>query len=253
MWVSADAVAASVVRAYETARLPTRPAKGRQMKKQAKRRSGETIEMEGDDVLTQTAADLGECQIEKDKQGKKQTVQKWSRRRIGGILAAASGCRVFLDWREHHGGEGTGEIYQLLAGCVAYIRQSQQDGGPGKQPDVVFFDNACALLRFARNQKRADRTPVARVMRALHYMLDIWHRDDHVKCLEDPVLAAELDPRHEDNEGLRRAVNTEACEQAFSFIDRCTYMTYGMGAGLFHVYVYLLLDMENAKLVRRRS
>ena len=89
-------------------------------------------------------------------------------------------------------------------------------------------------------------------MRDLHYMLDIWHRANHVKCLADPVLAAELDPKHANNEALRGVVNTEACEQAFSFIDRYTYMAHSMSAGLFHVYLYLLLDMENSKLVRRR-
>ena len=83
-------------------------------------------------------------------------------------------------------------------------------------------------------------------------MLDIWHRSNHVKCLQDPVLAAELDPRHENNEKLRRAINTEACEQAFSFVDRYTYMTYSMGPSLFHFYVYMLFDMENEKLVWRR-
>ena len=204
-------------------------------------------------MFRQTDDDVGECKIEKDKQGTSHASQKWSRRRIGGIIAAVSGCRIFLDWRGHHGGEGSGEIYQLLAGCVAYIRQSQQQGGIGKQPDVVFFDNACALLRFARNPRRAERTEVTRIVRDLHFILDIWHRDNHVRCLQDPVLAAEIDPRHEANEPLRGLVNTEACEQAFSFIDRYTYMTYSMGAGLFHVYAYLLLDMENSKLMKRRQ
>ena len=252
VWVAASDVAASAIRAYEVARLPMSSVQGNKKKKQAKRRTKETIEMEGDDVLRQTQDDVGLCEIEKDKQGLNQTVQKWRRRRIGGILAAVSGCRIFLDWREHHGGEGSGEIYQLLAGCVSHIRQSQQSGGPGKQPDVVFFDNACALLRFARNPKRADRTAITKIIRDLHFILDIWHRANHVKCLQDPVLSAEIDPRHANNEDLRGVVNTEACEQAFSFLDRYTYMTYSMGAGLFHVYVYLLLDMENSKLMRHR-
>lgn len=90
-------------------------------------------------------------------------------------------------------------------------------------------------------------------MSNLHYMLDIWHAGNHTACLRDPTEAAVLDPRHENNHVIREAVNTEACEQAFSFIDRITYVSYTMGPGLFHVYGYLIMDMENSKVVKRRG
>ena len=125
--------------------------------------------------------------------------------------------------------------------------------GPGKIPDVIFMDNACALRNFARNPRRATRTAVTRMLATLHYMLDIWHVSNHHACLANAADAAELDPRLAGNTALRQAVNTEACEQAFSFIDRVTYVSYCMGPGLFHLYGYLIMDMENTKTVRRRG
>ena len=126
------------------------------------------------------------------------------------------------------------------------------NGGPGKLPDVVFMDNACTLRKYARNLRRATRTRITEVLAKLRYMLDIWHVSNHHACLVAPEEAAELDPRLPANDHLRRAVNTEACEQAFSFLDRVTYVSYCMGPGLFHLYGYLIMDMENSATVQRR-
>ena len=80
-----------------------------------------------------------------------------------------------------------------------------------------------------------------------------WHVRNHSACLADPVLSAILDPRRPENHDLRQSVNTEACEQAFSFIDRITYVGLNMGPGLFHLYLYILMDCENEKTIRRRA
>ena len=203
--------------------------------------------------LAVTEEDQGACQIDKTIQGAAALTARWQRRRLGGIIAAVSGCRVFLDWREHHGGEGTSDVYLLLTNCIADIQASLANGGPGKMPDVVFMDNACALEKYAMNPRRAGLTPTTLLASRLHYMLDIWHVHNHTACLADPVQAAILDPRSEANQRYRGTVNTEACEQAFSFIDRITYVSYTMGRGMFHVYAYLIMDMENEKVTRRRS
>ena len=118
---------------------------------------------------------------------------------------------------------------------------------------MVFYDNACTLKKFAQNRKRSERNETTRAVGGLHYMLDIWHVHNHTKCLQDPVEGPVLDPRSPQNDALRRAVNTEACEQAFSFIDRVTYVGLNMGPGMFHAFTYLLMDRENEKLIRRRA
>ena len=189
---------------------------------------------------------MGACGIDKAKQ---QAESAFQRRQVGGIIAAVSGCRIICDWREHHGGESTSEVYQLLSDCVKELAGDTL----AKQPNVVFMDNACALKKFAKNPVRAERTATTRILSKLHYMLDIWHVTNHNACLQDPVEAQFLDPRSSHNKDIQNAVNTEACEQAFSFLDRLTYVAYNMGPGLFHTYLYIIMNRENKKLSRRRE
>ena len=254
-WIVAEEASKSLVRNYESSRLPERLLPGRNQKKKTRRKAGTgafSATSSDADVFGFTEDDAGACAIDKSKQASGAHVAKHCRRRIGGIIAAVSGCRLFLDWREHQGGEGTSEVYRLLGECVAAITESIDQGGPGKLPDVVFMDNACTLRKYATNPRRSERTRTTRELALLRYIIDIWHVNNHHACLANANDAAVLDPRLPVNEHLRRAVNTEACEQAFSFLDRVTYVSYCMGPGMFHVYGYLIMDMENTKIMRRR-
>lgn len=249
VWVPAAEVASSARRAYEHARLPEKGAKHKRRKERA-RTGGHMEHAVAAHVLAEDDADKGACEINKVVQG--QMTKKWQRRRIGGIIAAVTGCRVFIDWEEHQFGEGTSNIYVVLAQLVSALLERSKEGLPSRMPDVVFFDNACALKKFACNPKRCDLTEVTRTMKELHYMIDIWHVTNHRACLQDPESARLLDPRSDFNSRTASLVNTEACEQGFSFMDRITYVGMNMGPGHFAIYLYLVLDLENAKVTRRR-
>ncbi len=48
-------------------------------------------------------------------------------------------------------------------------------------------------------------------------------------------------------------MDTEACEQASSLLDRITYHLQEMGPGTFHVFMYLMLDLEIERIVALRA
>lgn len=250
-WFAGHLIATKVVRAYEVARLPQNKNEKKKVKKRRKATKEDMPALPEDHVLLEHAEDAGACGI--DKRNQAPADKKRARRRLGGVLAAVSGCRVFLDWEEHQGGESTTQTYLLLAHLVSAILAERAQGWHAKLPDVVFMDNACGLRAFAHNPLRATRTAVTKVMKKLRYMLDVWHAQNHTKCLEKPELRLELDPRLPENEGLRKAVDTEACEQAFAFLDRVTYLLQEMGPGSFHTYLYLVMGLENERLVNRRA
>ncbi len=77
----------------------------------------------------------------------------------------------------------------------------------------------------------------------------LWWSDREPPVQQPPRRA----PKHEDNKILSKSINTEACEQCFSFLDRVTYVGLTMGPGHFAIFLYLIFDMENAKVVRRRG
>lgn len=220
---------------YETGRLPE---KGPVTSKRRVRAwaSTHTSAPDGGHILAEDVDDASACQIDKTSQGT--LTSKWARRKIGGIIAAVTGCRIVVDWDKHQFGEGTAHVYIVLARLVAAIQENN-----GRLPAVVFFDNACALWRYATNAKRKDRTAISRTMAFPHYMLDIWHVYNQTARLADEASARVLDPRHEDNRELREHVNTEACQQVFSFVDRISYIGMNMGPGTFAVFLYLLFDM----------
>ena len=231
---------------YEIQRLPQ---KDRSSARRARGRSGAHVAPPDQaHILAEDVADRGACDIDKSIQG----VKKWYRRRLGGIIAAVNGCRVVLDWQEHQFGEGTAQTYVVRAGVVAEIMKSASAGKGGKLPQMLFMDNSCARWRFACNEKRKNSTEVTQTLARFHYMLDIWHVGNHIACLKNPESARRLDPYHEENAHLRGTINTEACEQFFSFLDRVTYVAMNQGQGQFSVVLYLLFDLENEKTVRRR-
>lgn len=249
-WVDAAEVAPSARRLYELGRLPETGPSGKKRKQRA-RTGSQASAPAGEHLLAEDEKDVGPCAIDKAAQGKAQA-KKWQRRRLGGIIAAVSGCRLFLDWEEHQFGEGTSQVYVVLAGLVAAIMSSLAQTGAGKQPDVVFMDNACALWKYATNPKRQNRTEVTKTLKTFKYMLDMWHAKNHTACLVDPDSARVLDPRHEANQATTASIDTEACEQCFSFLDRIAYVALNMGPGHHSIFLYLIFDLENEKVVRRR-
>ncbi len=93
------------------------------------------------------------------------------------------------------GGEGLSDIYVALADVLAELIPN------GRAPLGAFYDNAnnaCAFRSFVRNTKRASLSPVAAHMAKMKYLLDIWHRWNHLwaanACLKDPSVAEEIDP-----------------------------------------------------------
>ncbi len=248
-WVPAHAVGEALRTAYAVERLPESTVRGSPRKQRA-RTGANACPPESEHVLAEDENDKGACEIDKAKEGigPKKGSRKVQRRRLGGIIAAVSGCRVVLDWDEHQFGEGTGQVYIVLARLVSAVL-----AGGGRAPDAVFMDNACALRKYAINPKRRHRTDLAGLLAELHYILDVWHVRNHSACLADEESARILDPRHEDNKILSKSINTEACEQCFSFLDRVTYVGLTMGPGHFAIFLYLIFDMENAKVVRRRG
>lgn len=248
-WANAEDVTPRHKKAYETSRLPRAERRQGGKKKRRAATAMDQGEGLGSDVMAEDEDDKGECGIDKGKQAGVDP-RKWKRRRLGGIIAAVTGCRIVVDFEEHQGGEGTSNVYMLLAQLVADMARGSSGGAPMRLPDVVFFDNACALRRYALNPKRSNRTETTKSLAGLKYMLDIWHVRNHTACLRDPALRRVLDPRAPENEGVRRLVDTEACEQAFSFVDRISYVGQNMGPGRFAAYTYFILDLENASLHR---
>ena len=81
------------------------------------------------------------------------------------------------------------------------------------------------------------------------FLLHIWHKDNHTKCLNDPVMREAVDPKHPANAALVQKYNTEVREQALVWLDRYVYGFLDMGPGVFMAQVYFLMDRRNSVVV----
>ena len=111
-------------------------------------------------------------------------------------------------------GEGLTDVYVARAEVMAVLIDGR------RLPLAIFYDDACALKSFARNAERASLSPVAKSLADMKYLLDIWHRWNHLRasgsCLHDAEVAREIDPYLKNNKQIARKYNTEACEQVFA-------------------------------------
>ena len=235
-WLPAANVPEAVRKRYDEAQLkPQRPGRGKRV---------QPLQLSPEHPLYQENPADDECGIDKAAGHR-----NWKKKRLGGIVAAVNSCRLYLDWIEQHGGESTTLVYILLAQIVSFIRAHPQ----GKLPDAIWMDNACALRKYAQSPVRANRNELARLLSRLHYVLDVWHRANHTACLADPVTAAFIDPLNSMNRLFLQNVNTEACEQAFSWLDTVTYVALGMTRGRFQIFLYMMMHLANEKIMARRS
>ena len=229
-WHLGSDISSVLLRGYELNRLKLAIPKNKKKRKMRARMGANCATLIADHVLAEDAVDVGDCEIDKSIQGNKEATAKVQRRRLGGIIAAVTGCRIVMDYAEHQFGEGTPHVYTVLARLTSILLSNQ-----AVLPKVIFFDNACALWKYATNPKRCERTEVTRLIKGFHYMLDFFHALNHRTCLRDSFKARWLDPRHPENKDLTDNVDTSACEQAFSFIDRITYVGMNMGWPFCHI------------------
>ena len=95
-------------------------------------------------VLAEDNLDDGDGASGKSRHGYRRG-KKWQRRRLGGITATVSGCRLLLDLNEQQFGEGISQVYVALAGVAAFIQDGMAVSTWGYMSSVMHMGSACAL------------------------------------------------------------------------------------------------------------
>jgi hypothetical protein len=245
MWAPLPCVAPELIRDFE-GRCPQRVKDDPVCANSTNKRSVSGLSVSSakkrlvDNVLQDDAdEDSEQCHIDK-------TLQHKKKRSRGGIVACVTSCQLFVGWKPYHGGEGLSDVYMSLAEVCHLLQQ-------GRWPLAIFYDNACALRTYARKPRRQQLSSTSAALASSKFLLDKWHRCNHTRCLMTETSRAAIDPKHEANVGLANKYNTEACEQAFSWLDRYVYSFLELGAGLFQCQMTFLMDRRNRRIVTNRS
>jgi hypothetical protein len=83
------------------------------------------------------------------------------------------------------------------------------------EPTKVLYDNACKLRSVALAKKNL-RGDVTRLLAETSFLLDRFHRNNHVWCL---THVPEVDPERPENADLKAGVNSQVAEEYFSWMD----------------------------------
>jgi hypothetical protein len=151
-------------------------------------------------------------------------------------------------WSELFGSETLAQVYFLLAEIVLTL------GSAGIVLAGVFYDNACALLRYVRRPWRRRASSVAEAVAKLPLVVDRLHYKNHTGCKpggRDPL--PEVDP---EGHWFMEGIDSIACEQFFSWLTNLTYNLMHMRRGTFRMYLTLLFhayNMDRLEKMKRKK
>ncbi len=216
-WVSADNVSSDLIQEYSKNSRVAR----------AKKRQGDVFQLSSEEK-----EELEGMKCNTFKQN-----QKGPRKhRTAGICAAIYNCGITFGLRELLGSESISQVYAFLV----WLHNTAID-----MPGHMFYDDACHLVKFIKNPNRPNKTEASLYLLALVIVLDRMHFENHV----DPWCIENLDP---DKCEFFKDINTEACEQEFSWLCNYKHSTRHMNYPRFNLFLLTICDLSNEKKLQRK-
>ncbi|KAK2556275.1 hypothetical protein P5673_021909 [Acropora cervicornis] len=112
--------------------------------------------------------------------------------------------------------------------------------------EFICYDDACHLKKYAQNSVRRNITQTAQKMAEMEMIVDCFHFKNHVDrwCKEhcNPYNSNDL-----------KDVNTEVCEQLFSWLSKFAPITKHMNRWRFLLLMLYLVDNHNHDVERGGS
>ena len=160
------------------------------------------------------------------------------RRKYGGLLISTLPCGRVCGATPLAHAESLTQVYALMS--------SLHELSPDRLR-FVFYDNACALARYARHPGRAQRTQAAVALSQLTYVLDSFHVANHSACL-DPNSSYHLPEVLRGQHPQLSGVNSQTAEQFFAWVDPFVRSVVGMTPAVFEVFLLLLTHVYNISI-----
>lgn len=173
-----------------------------------------------------------------------------SRFRSAGVFATVYPCGIIFSLRELYGTESISQVVCILLSLSALHKGA---------PKVLGYDDACHLHKFIHLPKRATKYVNNILWQGLSRMklfVDRFHYGNHVDewCLEH------MDPERPDIVQFLRVfgadgvetgkVNTQICEETFSWLQAYKNTTRHMGEARFQFFLITICWMRNKVKIR---
>ena len=173
----------------------------------------------------------GKCNTRKDR------VRFYSR--SAGILLSAYPCQHIRMLCELFNSESITQVYAHLHD---HLKENISNKTYNVEDMVIVYDDACHLKKFAI--KRPNLSDTSKYMSECDIYCDRLHFSNHVdKWCHDHCNPSDCDKL--------KGVNTEACEQIFSWLSRYAYITRYMNRYRFFFFILDMADLHNYMIENR--
>eukprot|EP00111_Clytia_hemisphaerica_P005748 TCONS_00016667-protein len=153
-------------------------------------------------------------------------------KKTAGVLVMAKPCGIVVNIKELFNCESISQVYGHLHDLL-----SQDEY---QSINCIVYDDACHLLKYSKNPVRKDDTNTSKRIATLEMKIDRFHYRNHV----DPWCRRVCNPKTSDH---LAGVNTETCEQLFSWFSKYAPMTKHMNRQRFIFLTLYLLHFHNKK------
>lgn len=154
--------------------------------------------------------------------------------RTAGILVMERPCGVVVNIKELFGSESKSQVYAHIHNLL--------ENPAFNSTSTICYDDACHLKKFAQNPLRCDQTAVAARINGMEIICDRFHFKNHIDawCRKNcnPLDSANL-----------KLVNTEVCEQLFSWLSKFSAITKHMNRWRFLFLMVYVFDNHNEDVV----
>jgi len=175
------------------------------------------------------------------------------------VFAVVRPCGIIFSLRELYGTESISQVVCILMALCTLV---------GRAPKVLGYDDTCHLHKFIHLPRRAAKyasNTLWQQLSGIRFFIDRFHMRNHV----DKWCIKNMDPEREDilpdmrcrwdpwtrpmgpNGNQMGKVNTEICEQTFSWLQGYKNSTRHMGEARFRWFLLTMCWMRNEARVRQ--
>ncbi|XP_044168316.1 uncharacterized protein LOC122952504 [Acropora millepora] len=201
--------------------------------KTAKRLKTDDIQEKKRSIFQETPDDRVErCNTEKSKHYQRKNF------RTAGTFFGMKPCGIILFVYELFISESKSQVYGILHDVLSKWGL--------EKIDRICYDDACHLKKYCMNPKRKCLTAVAERLANMDMVIDKMHFRNHVdnwcKTNCNPYDRKDLD-----------GVDTEVCEQTFSWLSQYGKITRHMNQNRFIFYIVNLCELRNRRVERTHN
>lgn len=168
------------------------------------------------------------CQTRKDDE------RQGARYRSAGVATVNWPCGVVCSFMEMFKSESLTQTYLMVAGIF-------ERHGKRESHMAICYDDGCHLARFSKKPSRVFTGETGRLLGGMDFFVDRFHFPNHV----DPWCKANCDPNDARRTSWAGGINSETCEQLFSWVCGFKKSVRHMNQTRFRIFHLIIFHLHN--------